>query len=54
MAAIDGLPGFIARDRWGVLHATALEIADERIVAVYTVRNPEKLRRIETMLDLRP
>lgn len=43
---IDGLPGFIARDRWNVLYTTALEIADGKIRAVYVTRNPDKLRHI--------
>jgi RNA polymerase sigma factor (sigma-70 family) len=47
---IDGLPGFVAFDRWGTLQTTALSIEDGRIVAFYTVRNPDKLERIHDLL----
>ena len=43
---IDGLPGYLSRERDGVLQTTALEIEDGRIVAVYITRNPEKLERV--------
>ncbi|MEG3146475.1 sigma-70 family RNA polymerase sigma factor [Sphingomonas sp. RT2P30] len=43
---IDGLPGYASVDRGGVFQTTALEIADGRIVALYIVRNPDKLRHI--------
>ncbi len=43
---IDGLPGYVSVDRGGVLQTTALDIQDGRIVAIYTVRNPDKLRHV--------
>jgi RNA polymerase sigma-70 factor (ECF subfamily) len=43
---IDGLPGYASVDRGGVFQTTALEIADGRIVAIYIVRNPDKLRHV--------
>ena len=43
---INGLPGFISVDGAGTLQTTALELDGERIVAVYVVRNPEKLTRL--------
>jgi RNA polymerase sigma-70 factor, ECF subfamily len=43
---INGLPGFITIERGDILQTTALEIADGRIVAVYAVRNPDKLRHM--------
>ncbi len=49
-ATIDGLPGFISVDRWGTLQTTALAIEDGKIVAVYTVRNPDKLQRVQDIL----
>lgn len=49
-ATIDGLPGFIALDRWGTLQTTALAIENGKILAVYTVRNPDKLLRVEEIL----
>ncbi|HEY0622752.1 sigma-70 family RNA polymerase sigma factor [Sphingomonas sp.] len=46
-ATIDGFPGYISIDRGGVLQTTALDIRDGRIIAVYIVRNPEKLTRVQ-------
>jgi RNA polymerase sigma-70 factor (ECF subfamily) len=43
---INGLPGFITIERGDILQTTALEIEDGRIVAVYAVRNPDKLRHM--------
>ncbi|HTH97307.1 MAG TPA: sigma-70 family RNA polymerase sigma factor [Stellaceae bacterium] len=51
---IDGLPGFVARDRWGILYTTALDIEDGRVVAIYTMRNPDKLDRVAALLDSVP
>jgi len=50
-ARIDGLPGYIAYDQWGNLQTMALVIEDGRIVACYTVRNPDKLVHVERMID---
>lgn len=44
---IDGLPGYISIDRGQVLQATALDIRDGRITAIYIVRNADKLTQIE-------
>ncbi|BBK43416.1 DNA-directed RNA polymerase sigma-70 factor [Allostella vacuolata] len=44
-AWIDGLPGYVSRERDAVLQTTALAIADGRIVAIYITRNPDKLTR---------
>lgn len=46
-ATIDGFPGYISIDRGSVLQTTALDIRDGRIIAVYIVRNPEKLTRVQ-------
>ena len=43
---INGLPGFITIERGNVLQTTALEIAHEGVVAIYVVRNPDKLRHM--------
>jgi RNA polymerase sigma-70 factor (ECF subfamily) len=43
---IDGLPGYISRERDGVLQTTALSIEDGRITAIYITRNPDKLSQI--------
>jgi RNA polymerase sigma-70 factor (ECF subfamily) len=43
---INGLPGFVTIERGDILQTTALEIADGQVVAVYVVRNPDKLRHM--------
>ena len=43
---INGLPGFITIERGGILQTTALEIEHEGVVAIYVVRNPDKLRHM--------
>jgi RNA polymerase sigma-70 factor, ECF subfamily len=47
---INGLPGFITFERGDILQTTALEIEDGRVVAVYIVRNPDKLRHMADTL----
>jgi RNA polymerase sigma-70 factor (ECF subfamily) len=44
-ATLNGLPGFVFQTPEGT-ETTAVEIADGRVVAIYTVRNPEKLRHL--------
>lgn len=51
IAMIDGLPGFVSIDREAALQTTALQIRDEKITALYIVRNPDKLRHIEATLS---
>lgn len=43
---IDGLPGFILRGTDGTLQTTALAIEGDKIIAVYSVRNPDKLKHL--------
>lgn len=43
---VNGLPGFITREADGELQTTALDIADGKVVAIYVVRNPDKLRHL--------
>jgi RNA polymerase sigma-70 factor (ECF subfamily) len=43
---INGLPGFVTIEQDDTLQTTALEIEDGKIVAIYVVRNPDKLRHI--------
>jgi RNA polymerase sigma-70 factor (ECF subfamily) len=50
-ATIDGLPGFIAIDRFGTLQTTAVAIAAGKVIAFYTMRNPDKLRHIESLVS---
>jgi RNA polymerase sigma-70 factor, ECF subfamily len=40
---INGLPGFVTLEADGELQTTALEIEDEKVVAIYVVRNPDNL-----------
>lgn len=42
---INGLPGFVLRSEAGA-ETLALEISDGAIVAIYGVRNPDKLRHL--------
>lgn len=44
-ARINGAPGFVLRSSEGV-DTVALAISNDRIVALYTVRNPDKLRHV--------
>lgn len=48
---IDGLPGFVSAESDGMIQTTALDIAHGRIVAVYIVRNPDKLTRLQAAFD---
>lgn len=51
---IDGLPGYISRERGGVLQTTALAIEEGRITAIYITRNPDKLRHVAQALAAKP
>lgn len=51
---INGLPGYVSVDVGGNVQTTALEIEDGRVVAVYVVRNPDKLTRALEELTPRP
>jgi RNA polymerase sigma-70 factor (ECF subfamily) len=44
---INGLPGFVTIERGDILQTTALEITHEGVVAIYVVRNPDKLRHMD-------
>jgi RNA polymerase sigma-70 factor (ECF subfamily) len=44
-ASINGLPGFVLHAEDGV-QTTAFELRGDQIVALYTVRNPDKLRHL--------
>lgn len=43
---INGLPGYLSLERGETLQATALDIRDGRVQAIYIVRNPDKLRHL--------
>lgn len=44
---INGLPGMVTEEADQTLQTTALDIADGKVVAIYVVRNPDKLRHLE-------
>jgi RNA polymerase sigma-70 factor, ECF subfamily len=46
---INGLPGFVSIEQDGA-QTTALELRDDRIVAIYVVRNPDKLSRVDEQI----
>jgi RNA polymerase sigma-70 factor, ECF subfamily len=43
---VNGLPGFITLEADGEIQTTALDIEDDKIAAIYVVRNPDKLRHL--------
>lgn len=43
---INGLPGFVTVEQNVTLQTTALQVEGGKIVAIYVVRNPEKLRHL--------
>lgn len=45
-ATVNGLPGFVMREDDGSIDTMAIEHREDRIVAIYLVRNPEKLRHV--------
>lgn len=49
-ATIDGLPGFVTMEGGNVVQTTALHIEQEKVVAIYCTRNPDKLRHISSIV----
>jgi len=45
-AFVNGLPGFVTLEADGELQTTALEVEDGKVVAIYVMRNPDKLRHL--------
>jgi RNA polymerase sigma-70 factor, ECF subfamily len=43
---INGLPGFVTIEEDATLQTTALQIEDDKIIGIYVVRNPDKLRHL--------
>jgi RNA polymerase sigma-70 factor, ECF subfamily len=43
---INGLPGFVTIEQDGILQTTALQIEGGKIVAIYVMRNPDKLQHL--------
>jgi RNA polymerase sigma-70 factor, ECF subfamily len=46
-AFVNGLPGFVTMEGDNELQTTGLYIEDGRILGIYVMRNPDKLRRVE-------
>lgn len=46
---INGLPGFITMEADGQIQTTALAIEEGRIAAIYVMRNPDKLRHLDSV-----
>jgi RNA polymerase sigma-70 factor (ECF subfamily) len=45
---INGLPGFVTREADGMLQTTALRIENGKVAGIYIMRNPDKLRHLES------
>jgi RNA polymerase sigma-70 factor (ECF subfamily) len=43
---INGLPGFVTIEHDNPLQTTALQMEGEKIVGIYVMRNPDKLRHL--------
>ena len=50
-AFINGLPGFVTVEANDTLQTTALDIRDGKIFGIYVMRNPDKLKHVERMLN---
>lgn len=50
---IDGLAGFITSGKDGRPQTTAIAVENDKIVAIYMVRNPDKLTRLRAPASLR-
>ena len=46
---INGLPGFITTEADGQIQTTALAIEHGRVAAIYVMRNPDKLRHLDSV-----
>lgn len=51
-ATINGLPGFVTVEADDTLQTTALAIRDGKIVGIYVMRNPDKLKHVERVAGL--
>lgn len=45
-AVINGLAGFVTLEQGDTLQTTALDVAEDKITAIYVTRNPDKLRHV--------
>jgi len=46
VGTINGLPGFVTREADGEYQTTALEVEAGKVVAIYVMRNPDKLKHM--------
>ncbi|BBB95113.1 RNA polymerase sigma-70 factor, ECF subfamily [Bradyrhizobium elkanii USDA 61] len=51
-ATINGLPGFITIED-DLVQTTALHIEEQKVVAIYVTRNPDKLQNVPDMTGRR-
>jgi RNA polymerase sigma-70 factor (ECF subfamily) len=51
LGRINMLPGYVTLEPDGLPQSTALELRDGRIVAIYVMRNPEKLTAIRARME---
>jgi RNA polymerase sigma-70 factor, ECF subfamily len=49
--SVNVQPGFVTLERGDVLEATALQIEEGKITAIFIVRNPEKLRHLPQLMS---
>ena len=47
---VDGLPGYVTRERGLILQTTAFAIEDGRIAGIFITRNPDKLGHVRDMI----
>ncbi len=52
LGEINARPGFVTLEPDGLPQATVLDVAGDRITAVYIIRNPEKLAALSQQLGL--
>ncbi|MBR9885926.1 MAG: RNA polymerase sigma factor SigJ, partial [Oceanospirillales bacterium] len=50
-ALVNGVPGWLTLERDGLLQATGFDIREGRIVEIYMIRNPEKLKHLDYLID---
>ncbi len=50
---INGLPGFVTVEQENVLQTTALQIGNDKVVAIYVMRNPDKLQHLHYLFNAR-
>lgn len=54
LVTLNGLPGFALYGDSGLETAIALEVSEGKIAAMYAVRNPDKLRGLDSALNVSP